>query len=453
VLSLLLCAIAFLLVYQTARRDLASGLISLLVVGYIYGIVRANVLQPFSHFTFDAATAGLFLAQLGRKADPATAWSERALRSWMLLLVGWPMLLALIPVQDPMVQLVGLRGNVFFVPFLLLGARLTTGDLSRLAIAVAVMNILAFGVGLAEFFVGIEPFFPPSAVTDIMYRSRDVAGHTAHRIPATFSSAHAYGGSMVMTMPLLLGAWTERIHLSRAKRVLVSSAILASGIGILMSAARMHAIVLFTLLAFTTLSSRMSLGGRVTWILLLTIGGMVAGSNERLQRFTTLEDQEYVQNRISGSVNNTFFEFAREYPLGNGLGGGGTSMPYFLADRLRDPVLLENEYGRIMLEQGIPGLLIWLTFVVWVISRGIWVPQGSWRVFRRLAWVATSTYLLLGFLGLGLLTAIPQSPLLLAWLGYVAARRPRAAPHAAADEVPYADRLPGGLAERPTRPA
>jgi len=57
------------------------------------------------------------------------------------------------------------------------------------------------------------------------------------------------------------------------------------------------------------------------------------------------------------------------------LGGGGTSIPYFLQDRVKDPVAIENEYGRILLEAGIPGLLIWLIFIFWTVARP--VPNGD----------------------------------------------------------------------------
>lgn len=424
-IALLLCLLSFASVYAAARRDLVKGLTLLITVGYAYGIVRANVLQPASHFTFDAAVAALFFARLSRSVSEFTRWREAVIRRWLLLLIGWPLLLLLIPVQDPLVQMVGFRGNVFFLPFLLIGARMTGEDLSRLARNVAILNLVAFGFAAAEFVIGIEWFFPPSSVTEIMYRSKDVAGNTAHRIPATFSSAHAYGGTMVMSMPLLLGAFTEHriARTQRLQQLLIVVALLASGVGILMSAARLHAIVLFTLLLITTITGRISMGGRIAWILLIVAGGAVAASNARLQRFTTLENQEYVQHRVSGSVNSTFIDYARAFPLGNGLGGGGTSMPYFLAHRLRDPVMLENEYGRIMLEQGLPGLIIWLCFIVWLIVRGMErLRLGTWPTFRTLAWVVCSTYLLLGGIGLGLLTSIPQSALMLLWLGFLTAR-------------------------------
>ena len=60
--------------------------------------------------------------------------------------------------------------------------------------------------------------------------------------------------------------------------------------------------------------------------------------NERWQRYKELDSQS-VEDRISGSVNRSFLEVLVEYPMGNGLGGGGTSIPYFLASQVRNPDL------------------------------------------------------------------------------------------------------------------
>jgi len=132
-----------------------------------------------------------------------------------------------------------------------------------------------------------------------------------------------------------------------------------------------------------------------------------------------------VAERISYSVNMGFFEIAAKYPFGNGLGGGGTSIPYFLQSRISSPVGIENEYGRIMLEQGIMGLMIWIAFVVWVISRRDSDPGDSWYLGRRLAKVACAVFFVAALGGTGLLTSIPQTSLFLLLVGWVGARQRR----------------------------
>jgi hypothetical protein len=133
-----------------------------------------------------------------------------------------------------------------------------------------------------------------------------------------------------------------------------------------------------------------------------------------------LQDTSYVQERVKGSVNVGFFQQAADYPLGNGLGGGGTSIPYFLRDRLVNSIVIENEYARIMVELGIPGLGIWIAFIFWVLTRAAPRRSDPWFIGRRLAYVVCLMYLATGILGLGLLTWVPGTAELLFLIGWIA---------------------------------
>jgi hypothetical protein len=134
----------------------------------------------------------------------------------------------------------------------------------------------------------------------------------------------------------------------------------------------------------------------------------------------TLQDTDVITDRISISVNKSFLDRAIEYPLGNGLGGGGTSLPYFLQDRIKKVVIIENEYARIMLEQGIPGLLLWVAFIIWVFTRRTIQRNDPWYLGRRLAWLVCAAYFATGVLGIGLLTSVPQSCFMLLSMGWIA---------------------------------
>ena len=186
-LSLGLCAFAFVVAFAAGRRSLVAGLATVLGVGYVYGIVRANVLETGSHFIFDAAVIGLYCAQLSGRAPQALRVRTADLTFWIGLLMVYPLLLILAPLQDLMIELVGLRGNIFLLPFLLLGARLKGSEMYTLALWVAVFNLAAGALAVVQFFVGIEPFFPVSPVTDLLYRTtQDLADYTALRIPSFF---------------------------------------------------------------------------------------------------------------------------------------------------------------------------------------------------------------------------------------------------------------------------
>jgi hypothetical protein len=142
-----------------------------------------------------------------------------------------------------------------------------------------------------------------------------------------------------------------------------------------------------------------------------------------LQRFEQLSDTELITQRFASSVNTGFPELVSRYPLGNGLGGGGTSIPYFLQHLIKDPVRIENEYGRILLEQGIPGLCLWICFIAWVLTRKN-AEANKWRLGRQLGWFTCAAYFATGLIGTGLLTSIPQTCLLLLTAGWIAAPKP-----------------------------
>ena len=123
---------------------------------------------------------------------------------------------------------------------------------------------------------------------------------------------------MVVSLPLLAGAWVQR-HTGRWPSLLLLAAIAMSMVGVFMAASRSHALVLFAV-TLATLFSRGLKSRRFGWIVAVAAVAWVVSGDPRLQRFTTLEDTELVTQRIAMSVNMGFFELAREFPLGNGLG-------------------------------------------------------------------------------------------------------------------------------------
>src|SRR5262249_14371099 len=154
------------------------------------------------------------------------------------VLISWPALVLFMPFQPFLVSLVGFRGNTFFLPVLAIGARLKNGDVSKLTYALALMNLCVFAIGITQYFLGIELFFPQSPVTAIMYASND-GSESHHRIPATFSSAHAYAGTMLYTLPCLLGAWIQRQE-SRLRGIFIFTGALAAIGGILLASTRLN---------------------------------------------------------------------------------------------------------------------------------------------------------------------------------------------------------------------
>lgn len=413
-IGLFLCVVAFLASYTCGRRALGHGLGATLAAGYGYGIVRANVPDGGSHFIFDAAVLGLYAsAFLGRRG----AVKPTRVRPWVAALMVWPLLLAFVPYNHVLIQLVGLRSAIFFLPVVLLGARLEDQDLDHLVTWIVRLNLIAFAFGAAEFLLGIERFYPHNAVTDMIYRSSDVGPDRHHRIPAIFPNAHAYGGTMVATLPLLVSRLGGVAAVR--ERMLTVAASVAAVLGVFLCAARLVAVSLFVIGGFILLVAPMARRAKVGLAALTLVMALVVSQSERLQRFSKLADTDAVAARVQGSLNMNLIEVVLEYPAGAGLGSAvGTSVPFFLLHLAPRQIGMENEYGRIALEQSLVGLGLWLAFICATLLRrpGVRKPTrwpimiATTRCFVAFSWGAA-------LIGTGLLTSIPGTVLVLVGIG------------------------------------
>jgi hypothetical protein len=416
-----ICVICFAVCYVAGRRAVWAGFMATMTIGYFYGIMRANIESPISHFFYDAGAVGFYLALITRRDTPLERFKMRRVMPWVLALAGWPLLIMLLPMQPIMIQLVGLRAQIFFIPFILVGALVDGRDMRKIAIGLGVLSFIEIAFALAEIHFGLTHFYPINAVDELIYKSQDVkiGAMTAFRIPGTFVQSATFGGSMAAAIPLLLGAMIqERRGATRRNFLLIALGV--SAVGVFLSASRSQATMLFVIVLAATFSRRVKNFPWFGWVgLLVGITALVAFS-PRMQRFVTLENSSYIRKRVSGSVNSNFIELAMEYPLGNGLGGGGTSIPYFLVPELRNPVILENEYARIMLEEGLPGLALWLSFFFWALTRPLPYSDDPWYLGKWLARVTLVFCFMIAPTGMGLLTSIPGTALFMVFMGWVA---------------------------------
>lgn len=425
-MTLLLCVTAFFAAFFCGRASLGLGAAVVLWAGGLYGIVRANYLDTFSYFTYDAAVVGLYLARVGMLAQDLSP--RNSFQRWFVALLAWPVAVLGFGFAFPqhvLVQLVGLRAAVWFLPFIALGSRMTRADLRLVALGLAAFDLFALLVAGAEYYWGVETFFPRNAVTELIYKAKDIAGFTAYRIPSTFSSSAAYGGFMVATVPFLLGrlaasgsAWWEKL--------LCGAALPAALLGIFLCGSRSPVVLLAAMCLFFVVYLRRALGTALIGAVIVAAVGVVVSENERLQRFTTLYDPETTLERLQGSANVGVLELLADYPMGVGLGGAvGTSIPEFLRGLAPEQVGAENEWARIGLEQGLLGLGLWACFVGWVLwpRRGAaWMAPGAplklLHAHVLVSWAAC-------FIGTGLLSAIPLTALLFLEMGMIGAPAPQ----------------------------
>jgi hypothetical protein len=336
------------------------------------------------------------------------------------MLLAVPLALMLISpfldTQPILVQLLGLRPVVLFLPLILFGPLLTKEDWTRFALWSAFVALGSAGVMFAEYVFGIERFFPPNDASKIIYISQDIGEARQYRLPATFSSAHAYGGTIVALIPLLV----ILIEAGGQKRRLGMAAMAAAGLGVFACGARSPVITLgvVVLSIGTQALNRPALRAAVLMVGVLV--GFVVYREARFQRFETLSDYDFVETRVAGSVNQGLLDILLEYPFGHGLGSAaGTSIPYFLAAEAKPQIGMENEYARIAVEQGLAGVVLWMSFAGWILLKspsrmqklGGATDVGMWG-FCVFVWLQ-------GFIGTGFLASVPLTMLLMLYMGFL----------------------------------
>jgi len=415
----LLCILALLSCLIFSGANWRYGLCALMAWGYFFGILKAHYVATWGHFIFDAATVGFYAGILLNwpRLEERQKWEK--LKPWVIGLVAWPLFMALVPLQHYLVQLVGLRGNMFWIPMLLVGCMLDAPGRMLLAYTLAVLNMVAFGFAAAEYTLGVEVFVPDNEVTQIVMNSSDIAGGHK-RIPSIFANAHSYAGTMLGTIPWILGELLnkQKFDQGRASGTLVLvPGLLAALLGIFIAGPRSPVAFLGLLIFLTIFSGRVNLGFVALTVLVGTIVAYFVSQDERMQRFTELQDIDMVTSRLSGSMNLGFLEVLLDYPMGNGMGAGGTSLPYFIEQLLTTKVMMENEYARILLEQGLPGLLFFLAFIAWFVTRPIHKDDPA-RMSKTLLWFITAITFSTAFIGIGMMSSIPGTAMMLLGLGY-----------------------------------
>lgn len=423
------------------RQSAGLGMAIVIWVGGFYGIVRANFFDVVTHFMFDAAVMGFYLSRAPFMF--AQAKRQEDVRRWTLLLLLWPLTyfaLGFFFSQHPLIQLLGLRAAIWFVPFIFIGAQFTSNDIRTMAIALAGLNLVSFGFALAQYIFGVEMFFPRNSVTEIIYNSKDIAGFTAYRIPATFSSSAAYGGYLVASFPVIVANYSRR-DLPFGEKLLMLGGLLTAMIGVFLCGSRSPVVAFGAMFVVASFLLRHRVEVLAVLVLCSGLAVYQVLQNERLQRISTLVETESTLERISQSANLGILDVLAEYPFGVGLGGAvGTSIPSFLAQYSPIHVGAENEYARIALEQSVVGVMIWVGFVIWICRKRMYL--GSSLVLKlMLAFVCYSW--LTAFLGTGTTVAIPQSPILFTYMGACAAAGRNTARAAPSTAVPASSSVRG----------
>jgi hypothetical protein len=392
--------------------------------GYSFGILKAYTFESFGHFIFDFATVGFYSGLIVSNTFKNSEKRIQKVVHWVYWLVGWPVIVALIPMQHYLVQIIGLRGNIFWIPMLLVGAILDFRCIRLVALCISFLNIFAFLVALAEYVIGVDKIFPENEATKIVLHSNDIAGGH-HRIPSTFTNAHTYAAAMVSSIPWIL------MHLFRSKnndrswiKIIEYCGILVAVLGVFVAGPKTPAVLLFLMLGLTLLFGRIGLQGILALVLIGSISAYFINTNERFQRFTEVSDLDGVVKRMEVSVNSSFLDILLDNPVGDGMGSGGTSLPGFAQNLLttyEGRKYLENEYSRVILEQGWVGLAIFLSFAVWII-RIKPNPKSDMSLGRVCFWVLAILNFSIAWMGIGMMSVVPGTALFFMGIGLTALR-------------------------------
>ena len=415
-----LCVFCFVATYSATRRSLGLGVAVVLTIGYFYGVIRAWFPDGGTHFTYDAGMVALYLVHFTGAPDAEGESRSRLVRPWVVAFIVWPfvcmLFAAALPDTQPLlIQLVGLRAAAMYVPVLLIGARLRAEDLDRIAVVLAILNIVALGFGLYEFFFGVDSVFPLNRMTELIFRSHDIVadGVSHYRIPGPFSSAHAYGGIMAWSIPFLM----HNVEKGGPKRILAWVGVGAAAVGVFLCGARSPVVILVGTTAYVLVTLR-ARWGTLLAVAICTVGvAYLVMHVERFQRFETLADTDMVEGRVAQSMNLSLIDALVQYPLGAGLASAfGTSIPFFLQDIARPCIGIESEFGRILIEQGLIGLALWIAFMVLSVTRRVTVRETS-PLALSFGYATVLVTWLMGFIGAGLLAAIPATTFLFLFSG------------------------------------
>ena len=421
-MGLALSLTAFAGAFALSRRSLGTGAGFVLLVGCIYGWLRCWFYNPATHFAFDASLLGLYIVAFTRR-HASVSDSSLALQNWALVLSVIPLLVLfaspLIEGQPFLIQLVGLRSVLFFVPAVVIATWLTDADVDNLSDWALICVLVATGFAVGELSMGVDQFFPLNAASRAIF-SAAVGPDSEPRIPASFGSSHLYGGTMVALIPFL----ALRLDRGRKFKTLTKIGLVAAASGTFICSARIPVLALASLVVVWAVVTR----NRRNVVAVILLGAIalsaLVGSSARFRRYETLRNSEMVETRIGRSFNRGLLDVVLENPVGRGLASAfGTSIPYFLADDARPQEGLESEFGRLALELGVVGLLAWVLFTLWCLVIDFRKLHRFGGAVDALMWAMCVSAWATGVVGAGVLNAVPGTFLLLIQMTLVASQR------------------------------
>jgi O-antigen ligase len=257
--------------------------------------------------------------------------------------------------------------------------------------------------GILQYYFGLDHLFAIGSGFDV-YGSARYAGSEGleWRPPSTMVSPHSLASALTMAALMGMGL-IGYFNRNRLLQILLVAMIPILGMGILITAVRNAAgSVVFGVLALLAVVRRLDLAiiaGVVGVIAVLQVDAMTGG--EALQRIRSIvENPQYTSSRVLTPWRSSLHLVAR-HPLGAGIATGavlgrvarsqGITSGGFTPEE-RTP-WVENEYGRALLELGVPGFI----FFIWML---VAATRNNFQAYRE-AVETRDKWMLAGFFASG----------------------------------------------------
>jgi O-antigen ligase len=238
------------------------------------------------------------------------------------------------------------------------------------------LSVISGVYGVYQYAAGIESILGQDAVVSQRHQFATYAteeGELEFRIFSTFVSAGAFGSMMAYASFIALAlAISDKVTI-REKALLVI-AILPMLTSLVLTGTR--AALLMMLIGVIILYWYKRRFRIYVTVMLLILAGVQLGigltEGRAASRFATLADVNVLLGRLSNPFT-TGWRSVLEAPLGHGLGVTGHGVPFYMLQQYPELQLVfsDGDFGRVMVEMGVVGLILLAYIMVVAIKGGL----------------------------------------------------------------------------------
>ncbi len=358
-------------------RAIHLTLIVTITIGFCLGYIKDHNASPLSYFLFDL---GLFAALAfwlaGRIRYHAAIFPRTPLTRALIIFYITCFLYALHPDVPLLIGISAFRGWCVFSLAFLLGYDIIRSprQVKTYLLVVVLLAVVTGLYGLYQYSAGIESAIQPDELIAERHQYATYitpAGEIEFRIFSTFVSAGAFGAMMAYASFIALTLATSKALSGRVRFLLILAMVPMLTSMVLTGTRAAIVMMLIGLMVFWWFkhNMRVYLGAAALLYIGIQLGiGLTEG--RAADRFATLADPELISDRLSGPFM-TGFNALIETPMGGGLGRTGHGVPFFLGGWYPQfqTVFSDGDFGRIMIEMGVVGLIL-LTYVLFTAIRG-----------------------------------------------------------------------------------